>query len=195
MKIRTVVGLTGAAAASLAGIAGLAASPAGAAPAQHMSAAGLAVPLFGGFVPAKAFPNAKVTGNCPSWLFDSTNSFALEFLSGDAVLQRGFNLSDGFPNGGDVRGTAAFIENGSPVTDSGQTFIGSAHVWFGQNQNANGQSYVGEVATFSGTATDGSGSTLSFTVNPGGNTPANAKPNAGNGWGEQQLSCSFVSAG
>lgn len=189
MKIRTVIGLTGASAASLVGMAGLAASPAGAAAAQHTSAAGITIPLFGGFVPAGAFPNAKVTGNCPGWLFDSNNSFALGFLGGDAVFQRGFNFNDGFPNGGDVRGTAEFL--GSPVT--GQIFMGNAHVWFGQNSNANGQSYVGEVATFSGTATDGS--TLSFTVNPGGNTPANAKPGAGSGWGEQQLSCSFASAG
>jgi hypothetical protein len=193
VKIKTVIGLTGATAASLVGMAGLAASPAGAAPggpATTMPAGDLPpIPLFGGFLPAGTFPNIKVNGNCPSWIFNPNNSFALQFLSGNAVLYRGFNAGDGFPNGGNAVGTAELLENGSPVTDTGQTFVGSSHLWFGQNANANGTSYLGETATFNGTAADGS--TISFSVNPGSITSAGGH---NGGWGQQNLSCNMVSA-
>jgi hypothetical protein len=134
--------------------------------------------------PAGTFPNAKVTGNCPSWVFDS---LALEFQSGHVILYRGFGAVFPAPNGVNAEGVATLLDNGSPTS-----FVGQAHAWFGQNANPtnNGQFYFGETVSFKGTATDGSGSTISFTTNPGGVQPASGK--GGSGWGQQNLSCNIV---
>jgi hypothetical protein len=194
VKLRTVIGLIGAMAASFVGMAALVASPAGAAAAITGPAGNLPfpIPLFLPLEPAGTAPNVKVTGNCPSWLFDP-NSLALSFTSGHAVLYRGINASNDFPNGANAEGDAVllvFDAKGDPVTRI-QTFMGRAHAWFGQNGNANGQSYFGETVSFSGTATDGSGSTITLTANPGGVQPASGKP--GGGWGQENLSCTIVS--
>src|SRR5579859_3070360 len=103
MKIRTAIGLAGASAASLVGMAGLVASPAGAAPATSMPAGQLTgylqtngflqtpfgelpgVPIFGGqngSFSSGGFPNIKVSGNCPTWVF--SDIFVVNFLSGNA---------------------------------------------------------------------------------------------------------------
>jgi len=186
VKIRTAIGLAGATAASFVGVAGLAASPAGAAPAQTGPVQDLIpfpIPIFAPLVQAgTGFPNDKVSGNCESaarWLF--TDSLAFFFVSGNAVLYRGTSPS-GIPNGLNAVGTAVLIDNGSPTA-----FVGPAHVWFGQNANANGTSYGGETVNFSGTAPDGS--TISIIVNPGF---INSAGGHSGGWGQQNLSCNIV---
>lgn len=200
MKIRTVIGLAGASAASLVGMAGLAAVPVGAAPAQAMDASNLStllglpgIPIFAPFVipgTPGAFPNDKVTGNCETaapWLF--TDPFALNFVSGNAVVYQpnGGSAVPGvppsFPGGLNAVGTAQLIDFNTGDTG----FIGSAHVWLGQNGNTNGQYEAGETVTFTGTATNGS--TISFTVNPGvDHSPSGHM----GGWGQQTLSCNIL---
>ena len=197
MKFRTVIGLTGAAAASLVGVAGLAASPAGASPATTMPADQLSsylglpgVPIFAPMEPAGAFPNVKVSGNCDQapWLF--SDPLALNFLSGNSVVyQENVNPNDPvpfFPGGLNAVGTADLIDLGSGDTG----FVGATHVWVGQSGNAQGQQYGGETVTFRGTAADGS--TISFSVNPGFVQSASGHPS---GWGQQNLSCNMVSPG
>jgi hypothetical protein len=205
VKIRTVIGLVGATAASLVGLAGLAAGPAGAGgngavnlPAGDLSSyLGIpGIPVFGGFyypgepgLPFTVPPNVKVSGNCVSdalWVFN--DPVALNFLSGTAVLYRGTNPTNGLPNGLNAVGTAMFFDLANP---DAPTFVGPAHVWFGQNGNAQGQFYQGATFSFSGTAADGS--TISFTENPGGITSAHM--NHQGGWGQQNLSCNIVSGG
>jgi len=204
VKIRTVVGLTGATAASFVGLAGLAASPAGAGgngainlPAADLtSTLGLPAPIFASpFVPAGAFPDAKVTGNCAQgapWLF--TDMLGLDFSSGNAVIYRGLNgvVFPFLPNGLNAVGVATLVEFPSDGATPGQTFVGPAHVWFGQNANAKGTVYAGETVSFSGTATDGSGSTISFNANPGFIQSAGGHQG---GWGQQNLSCNIVPSG
>ena len=204
MKVRTVIGLSGATAASLIGAAGLAATPAGAGGngAINMPAANLSsylgvpgVPLFAGFVyPGEpgAFvpPNVKVNGNCVDaapWLF--TDSFGLNFVSGNAVVYRvngNTPLAPGFPGGLNAEGVAQLVDFSGP--GDGQIYTGPAHVWLGQNGNAQGQVVGAQTVSFSGTAPDGS--TISFTVNPGTTTAAHM--NHQNGWGQQNLSCNIV---
>ena len=186
MKIRTAIGLAGATAASLVGMAGLAASPAGAAAAQTgpvQDVIPFPIPLFGQLVSAGTFHNDKVTGNCESaapWLF--SDSLALFFVSGNAALYRGINAVNGLPNGLNAEGTAVLFDNGSPTS-----FVGHAHVWLGQNANANGTSYGGQTVNFSGTAPDGS--TISIIVNPGFIYSAGGHSG---GWGQQNLSCNII---
>jgi hypothetical protein len=203
MRIRTVIGLTGATAASFAGMVGLAAGPASAGgngavniPAADLTQTlGTPIPVFGGFLypgepglPFPVPPNVKVSGNCVAgvpWLF--SDPVALNFVSGNAVLYRGTSPVNGLPNGLNAEGTATLFDLANPAAP---TFTGPAHVWFGQNGNANGQSVQAATFSFSGTAADGS--TLSFTENPGTTTSASGHQS---GWGQQNLSCNIVSGG
>jgi hypothetical protein len=209
VKLRTVIGLTGAAAASFVGMAGLAAGPAGAAPATTMPAAnltaflGVPVPIFASpFTDPTAgptFPDVKMTGNCEAapWLFAGTSNgpptLWLDFQSGNAVVYRP-NSNPVFqflPGGLNAVGEAKLVML-TGFTDSGPTFgdtgfAGPAHVWLGQNANGNGQMYLGETVTFSGTAPDGS--TISFTANPGFVQSASGHQS---GWGQQNLSCNIA---
>lgn len=197
MKIKTVVGLAGASAASLVGMAGLVANPADAASATTMPASNLtaflaanygnpfggvpilAAPGSGSFLPSGFFPNIKVTGNCPSWLFNDV--VALNFTTGNAVVYQGSSspVAPFLPGGLNAVGTAQLVDQGT-----GTNFVGPAHAWVGQSGNANGQQYAGETFTFTGTA---GGMTISFSVNPGF-----VKSPGGHfgGWGQQNLSCS-----
>lgn len=217
MKIRTVIGLTGAAAASFVGMAGLAAGPAGAAAAQTMPADQLTTFLatnygnFFGGVPVFASPfeypgepglgfpvspNTKVSGNCltdpdAAWLFSDT--LALDFQSGNAVVYRPTSSPVPFPflpGGLNAEGTAALVD----VTTGEPTgFVGTTHAWLGQGQNAQGEFYAGETVSFTGTSGD---STISFTVNPGEVGKAHSAPGVpSSGWGQQNLSCNIVSLG
>ena len=202
MKLRTVIGLTGATAASFVGMAGLAAGPAGAGGngAVNLLAQDLGpIPVFGGFfypgepgLPFTLPPNVKVSGNCVSaalWLFN--DPLALQFTSGTAVLYRIDPIS-GQPNGLNAVGTATLIDEANP---DAPTFSGPAHVWFGQNVNptANGQSYEGATFAFSGTGPAGS---VSFTENPGAVWKAHSAPgaNPSSGWGQQNLNCNILPA-
>lgn len=113
------------------------------------------------------------------------------FTSGNAVVYRlngGTPLAPSFPGGLNAQGTAELIDLSSGGTDTG--FGGPAHIWLGQNANANGQLVGAETATFSGTAPDGS--TISFSVNPGETTSASGHQS---GWEQQNLSCDILSAG
>ena len=216
MKIRTVIGLAGATAASLVGVAGLAASPAGAGGngAVNMPAANLTgflaanygspfagVPIFA--TPfmnpetQQVFPNTKVSGNCDAapWLW--SDLLGLNFTSGNAVAYKpnstaGLsipNLPPVFPGGLNAEGTAHLIDLGTDglgTTDTG--FVGSAHIWMGENANANGQYVAAQTVSFSGTDPT-TGSTISFSVNPG----EDHSPSGHNGgWGQQNLSCNIV---
>jgi hypothetical protein len=207
VKFKTVMGLTGATAASLVGLGGLAAAPAGANAAVQVRADQLTtylaaiygnpfpgLPVFPPpptptFTQAGGFPNVKVSGNCDAVSGLFKDNFALNFVSGNAHVYRG-SSNDVFPflpGGLNATGTAQLID-----ADTGNTlFVGPAHVWLGQNANANGQFYAGETVSFSGTATDGSDSTISFTVNPGEiHSVGSGKMG---GWGQQNLNCDIVS--
>ena len=205
MKIRTVIGLTGATAASLVGAAGLAASPAGADAAQTMPAADLsstlglpAIPVFaspftypGEPAPAFVAPNTKVSGNCltaASWLF--TDFVGLNFVTGNAVVYQLNsnptipNFPPGLPGGLNAEGTAQLFDFNTGQTT---TFVGPAHLWMGQNSNANGQYRVAQTVSFTGT--DLAGSTISFSVNPGETHSASGH---NSGWGQQNLNCNIM---
>jgi hypothetical protein len=214
VKIRTVIGLTGAAAASLVGTAALAASPAGAVPGQQIGAANLSeylgvpgLPLFAQLVypgePGLPFPthNVKVSGNCVTaapWLFSDQLGF--NFIGGNGhvyQLDGGTSLAPTFPGGANATGTAELVDFNNPDGSNppdfltpGQTYTGRAHVWLGQNGNAKGQLVGAETVTFSGTAPDGS--TISIIANPGSTTSASGNQN---GWGQENLSCNILSAG
>lgn len=203
MKIKTVVGLASASALASIGAVGLSGSTAFGAAALHppsVQDVGVIYPSPSptGQLPAIGDPSLTVVGNCPSNLFgDSAVGFA--FLSGNGVFYR---IPPGAPpsmaNGGNIEGTADLMYatpgvppsasnmDGTPPSnpvDSG--YEGHAHLWFGQNSNANGQSYFGETISFSGSATDGS--TISITANPGSNTSAG--PGNMNGWGKLKVTC------
>jgi hypothetical protein len=138
-----------------------------------------------------------ISGDCPSYLFDSAVGFA--FQSGNAVFYR---IPPGQPpsnsNGGNVEGTADLIiatpgvppspENpaGTPPSNPVDSlYQGHAHLWFGQNFNANGHSYFGETVMFQGTAPNGA--TIKITANPGSNTSAG--PGNMSGWGKVFVTC------
>lgn len=202
MKIRTAAGIAGATLASFVGLIGFAAGPAvaGGNGAQNMPADQLNSFLatnygypFPGlyvfatpFAPAGVGPNVKVSGNCATaapWLF--TDSLVLNFVSGNAVVYRGSFFSPQFPflpGGLNAEGTAQLVD----LSTGNTGFVGPAHVWLGQNGNANGTFYAGETASFSGTATDGS--TISFSANPGEIFSAGGHQG---GWGQQDLSCNI----
>ena len=214
MKIRTIIGLTGAAAASLVGTAALAASPAGADPATTMDASGLSaylgipgVPLFGQLVypgePGLPFnpTNVKVNGNCVQaapWLF--TDPLALNFTSGNAVVYKpngGTPIAPSFPGGLNAVGTATLVDLANPDQSNPPDFAtpigpfsGKTHVWIGQNANANGQQVGAETVSFTMTAPDGS--TISLSTNPGFTTSASGHQS---GWGQENLSCNILPAG
>jgi hypothetical protein len=178
-------------AASVTGAATLSVSSAGAAPAQQLTLAeinSMTGVILGPFSPAGTFPNTKVTGNCPGWLFNDGIGFL--FSSVNAHLYR-IDPITGMPNGANAEGIATLLDNGSPTP-----FVGQAHVWFGQNTNANGHFYTGETVSFNGTAADGS--TISFSTNPGFNMSVGGTKSPGgdgnaNGWGQQNLTCNIVS--
>ena len=221
MKIRTVIGLTGATAASVVGMAGLAAGPAGAGGngAVNMPAGELTgylatnygdpvgVPILAPLVDplqpgAMVFPNDKMTGNCDPaamWLFQGI--LALDFRTGNAVVYQGQSnpIFPFLPGGLNAIGTAELdtIQRDSQGHVTGMTptgYIGTAHAWMGQGANANGQAYGGETFTFNGT---NGGSTISFTLNPGFIQSAGQNPNGPHqgGWGQQNLNCNIGSGG
>ena len=198
------------------GLASVAAGPVGADAAQTMPAGNLTtflqsdpydslfpgVPVFSSpFVPAGAYPAAKVTGNCASdapWLFEpapsdvppGTPTLVLNFTSGHAVVYRG-SSNDVFgylPGGLNAVGTAELIDVFDP---SAPVYVGTAHLWLGQGANAQGQFYAGETVSFTGTSGD---STISFTGNPGFVGHAHAGGFT-SGWGQQNLSCNIVPTG
>lgn len=203
MKIRTAIAIAGATAVSFVGMAGLAVSTAAAGgngaqkvPADQLTtflANNYGYPFPGlyifasPFAPAGAGPNVKVSGNCATaapWLF--TDSFVLNFVSGNAVVYRPSSnpVFPFLPGGLNAEGTAQLID--LSTGDTG--FAGPAHVWLGQNANANGTFYAGETVSFTGTAADGS--TISIKANPG---EINSAGGHHGGWGEQNLACSIVS--
>ena len=119
----------------------------------------------------------------------TNDTFVLNFVSGNADVYRTSNspLFNSLPGGLNAEGTADLID--LSTGDTG--FVRPAHVWLGQNANANGQYYAGETVSFSGTAPDGS--TISITVNPGEVHAASAPPGPPtSGWGQQNLSCNIV---
>jgi hypothetical protein len=204
VKIKTAIGLTGATAASIVGMAGLAAGPAGAGgngavnmPAEDLTSyLGVPVPVIASpFVPPGTFPNVKVSGNCDdpsvSWLF--TDIVGLDFQSGNAVVYQGPSgpVIPFLPGGLNAVGVAT-LDTLDPATFTATPtdYVGRAHIWFGQNANANGQSVIAETVTFTGTAPDGS--TISFNTNPGGTTSASGHQS---GWGQQNLSCNILPTG
>ena len=211
MKFGTAMSLVGAMAAALVGTAVLAVTPAGAdgngavqVPADDLTAY-LAlyygnpfpgIPIFPPppnptFSQAGGFPNIKVSGNCDAVPGLFTDNFVLNFISGNAHVYRISNSPVvGFlPGGLNATGTAQLID----VQTDNVLFVGPAHVWLGQNANANGQYYAGETVSFSGTALNGS--TISITVNPGEVHAASAPPGPPtSGWGQQNLSCNIVNA-
>jgi hypothetical protein len=139
-----------------------------------------------GQLPPPGTPGTKIDASCPSWLFQSAVGF--KFTSGSAVLYR---IPPGAPpgvsNGGNAQGNAMLML-GTSASDQNPTFSGyqgKAHLWFGQNSNANGQSYFGETIAFDGTATDGT--SISIHGNPGSNTSASGNTN---GWGQLTVRCS-----
>jgi hypothetical protein len=188
MKIRTVIGLTGAAAASLAGTAALAASPAGAGgngaqpvPLDQLNA------MVGELLPPGALngdggPNITITGDCPSFLFSAALGF--DFLSANAHVNRIDPVTG--PNNANAAGTAVLLADGAPTAYTGQ-----AHAWFGTNVNPNGRQWFGSTISFSGTAADGS--TVSFSTNPGGSI--NPTTGKGNGWGQVTVTCTPATNG
>ena len=200
MKIRTVIGLTGATAAScVVGAIALSAPAAYGAPAVHPPATDLPViypsPDPTGELPPPGSPGLTVTGNCPSYLFG--NAVGFEFQGGNAVFYR---IPPGQPpgnsNGGNVEGTADLMiaTPGVPPSESNQGtppsnpvdsgYSGHTHLWFGTNSNANGQSYFGETISFQGTAPNGA--TIKLTANPGSNTSVSGNTND---WGKLDITC------
>jgi hypothetical protein len=129
VRIRAVVGLGGAMAASVVGVVSLSTTTTtiAAAPAQQTPAQELGPITVPGFLPAGTFPNIKVTGNCPQWLFSDAIGFL--FTSGNAHFHW-IDRTTGQPNGGNVEGIAKLLDNGNSTAFSGQT-----HAWFGQSSN------------------------------------------------------------
>ena len=218
MKIRTVIGLTGATAASLVGAAGLAASPAGADGngALNMSASQLTgylatnygspfpgVPIFatpftypGEPAPALVFPNTKVSGNCnmAPWLW--SDLLALNFTSGNAVAYK-LNSTAGasipfippvFPGGLNAVGNAELIDLGPDGMADTDTGF-SGPAHLWMGENANASGQYVAAQTVSFTGSDLAGSTISFSVNPG----LDHSPSGHNGgWGQQNLNCNIM---
>jgi hypothetical protein len=200
--MKMLLGLTSSGALACLGVVGLSGPAAYGAPAQHPpSAADLPV-IYPSPNPTGELPPADsgiltVTGNCPSYLFDSAIGFA--FQSGHAVS---YQIPPGAPpgvsNGANAEGTADLIiatpgvppssenPNGTPPSNPVDSlYSGQTHLWFGSNSNANGQSYFGETFMFQGTAPNGA--TIKITGNPGFNTSAG--PGNLNGWGKVFVTC------
>ena len=117
----------------------------------------------------------------------------LDFQSPNAVMYRGQSgpLFPFLPGGLNAEGVAMLdVLDPATFTATPTGFVGRAHVWLGQNANANGQSVIAETVSFTGTAPDGS--TLSFTVNPGSTTSASGHQI---GWGQQNPNCNIVTTG
>lgn len=187
------------------GAIGLPGSAAFGAAAQHAPIGDLPViypsPDPTGPLPPADSPGVTVVGSCPAFLFPTdASAYAIGFLfqSGNDVFYR---IPPGAPPGvsygGNVEGIADLVHatpglppseqnpNGVPPSNPVDTgYKGHAHLWFGTNFNANGQSYFGETVSFQGTAPDGS--TISLTANPGSNTSASGNTN---GWGKLKVTC------
>ena len=190
MKAKRIVRWAGVGTAACVGVVGFAATAASGAAAQHVAADKIGViypaPNNTGLLPPPGSPGTKIGANCPAFLFD--NAIGFSFNTGSAVFYR---IPAGAPpsmsNGGNVEGNAT-LELGTSPSDQNPTssgYSGKAHLWFGDNSNANGHSYFGETISFHGTATDGT--SISITANPGFNTSASGHTN---GWGQLTIRCS-----
>jgi len=194
MKLRTMMGLVGATAASVVGVAGIAATPAGAGGNGAQPVPLSVVNELAGdivtLIPPGTFPNITVTGDCPSYLFstsDVTNGLGFFFTDGSAHMNRGINPANGLPNNINVEGDAYLVENGTQTL-----YWGTTHTWFGQNFNPKtGRAWQNSTTSFSGTAPDGS--TITFSTNPGGSELVSSDPNVPptplNGWGQETVTC------
>ena len=202
MRTKMLLGLTSSGALACLGAMGLSAPAAFGAPAVHPpSATDLPViypaPDQTGELPPADSGILTVSGDCPSYLFDS--AIGLAFQSGNATFYR---IPPGAPpgaaNGGNAEGIADLViatpgtdptpENPDgtlPSNPVDSLYSGQTHLWFGQNANANGQSYFGETIMFQGTAPNGA--TIKLTANPGFNTSAG--PGNQNGWGKVFVTC------
>jgi len=197
MKVKTIVGLASSGALACLGVVGLSGSAAYGAPAQHPPSASYLPIIYPapdntGELPPADSGILTVTGDCPSYLFDS--AVGLMFDSGNAVFYR---IPPGQPpsnsNGGNVEGTADLMiatpgspDGSTPPSDPVDSlYTGHAHLWFGSNSNVNGHSYFGETILFQGTAPNGA--TIKLTANPGFNQSAG--PENQNGWGKVFVTC------
>lgn len=157
-----------------------------------------------GALPSPGSPFLTVVGTCPDFLFgpDGTlgqYAIGFAFVSGtDTFYRIPAGSSPGAANGGNIEGIADLVyadpgipdmsdpaDSVPPSNPQNSSYVGQAHVWFGSNSNANGQSYFGETISFHGTTPDGS--TITITANPGANTSASGNMN---NWGKLKVTCS-----
>jgi hypothetical protein len=201
MRVKTLVGLASSGALACLGAVGLSGVAYGAA-AQHPPVSDVPIiypsPDQSGEIPPPG-PGSPttVTGDCPSYLFGT--AVGLSFQSGNVVEYR---IPPGAPpgvsNGANGEGIADLIiatagSDPTPDNPSGtlpsnpidSLYSGQAHLWFGQNFNANGHSYFGETFTFHGTAPNGA--TIDLHGNPGFNMSAG--PGNPNQWGKVGITC------
>ena len=138
-----------------------AASGASAAPAIHLTPAGLPIDL--GPIPAGQ-QGVTVVGNCPASYY--TDDIQVVFTDGNAVLYRS-------GNGANVEGQAMLWDNTLGMSTG---YTGHAHAWFGQNTNPNNsgtpgvgnqQQWFAETVSFNGSASDGSSVTISVSFGGG----------------------------
>lgn len=172
-RLASIIAIVG----GLAGV-GFGAAPASAT-ATTGSAAGFEFPL--GPLPTPG-PGVRVTGDCPSSLFQDFGIF--DFVSGNGVF---YGPSSGNSSGFNVEGDATLTFWGTDGVDA--AFQGHTHLWANQNYNptGNGQQYFGVTGSFNGTGIDGTVGSLSITASGGETTSASGHVS---GWGHFNVTCS-----
>ena len=194
--LRTLVGMASSGALACLGFAGLTGQAAYGAAAQHPPASDVGIvypsPNPTGELPPPGSPVLTVNGDCPSYLWG--NAIGLEFQSGNVVEYRiPTDAPPGVSNGANGEGIADLMiatpgssDGTTPPSDAVDSlYTGHTHLWFGQNANANGQSYFGETVQFQGTAPNGA--TIKLTANPGFNVSAG--PGNQSDWGKVDVTC------
>jgi len=146
------------------------------------------MPASGIFVPIGALelsgPGVKVASACTGTAFSFLGDpIGFSYSSGSAVFYQippGGTIFDA--NGGNIEGTATLVDlaTGEPTSYTGHT-----HLWFGQNSNNNGQFYEGATLSFNGS--DGNGSSVTISANPGFIQSASGHQS---GWGQEKITCS-----
>jgi len=148
--------------------------------ATNIPAASLGPISPGGPLPPPGTPGVNVRGNCPSFMYTDAPTFV--FSSGSAVLYGPSSNPNTY--GGNVEGTATLTWSPDGGTTIDGSYVGHAHLWFGQNINNNGQSYFGNTTSY-----NGSGPLGSFSVQVSGGDTTSASGHQ-SGWGHVNISCS-----
>jgi len=105
-----------------------------------------------------------LSGSCP---FSQGGDASLYFLNGHAVMYGTVN-KNGDWGGGNLEGTAVFLDDGTPY------YVGHVHFWFGGGNNIQGQSESGYTLSYKGTGLSDPSQTLSMNLSGGYAQPAHS---------------------